>query len=188
MSIEQKIALVRTPAEWGGEVETAAFSAAMRTKITIFRDGHVYRVYQPESFSRAFEVLFLNENHYDMVVEEGIPVAGECVQINVPEEPSPELQESQSSPQESQSSQKEEEDDDQLITQTDEVLNSDEMKDDCINERTLTSLLQNEFLSRESTIAWLTANGVFPSTMNCPNPSCGGGKMIRRPFRRICCL
>ena len=134
MTIEREVALVRTPTEWGGELEISAFSSAMKTKITVYKDGNVYREYQPESFSRSFELLYLNQNHYDMLLEEGIPVDGECVQINVPEDPNPEVSQHQSLPQQSTSSQKEEEGDDELISQTDEVLNSEEMADDPVNE------------------------------------------------------
>ena len=179
MTIEKKKSLIKTLGEWGGELEIAAFSSAMKSKINVYKDGTLHSVYQPETFSREVELLYLNENHYDMLLEEGIPVVGECIQINVPEFPSDAVSQSQSLPQEPTDSKQETDTDDQLISQTDEILNSEEMTDDPSNERTLTSLLQKEFLTRESTLQWLTENGVFPSTMNCPNPSCGGGQMIR---------
>ena len=86
--IETVLEKIRTPGEWAGDVEMRGFAEAMQTKVKLYRDGKIHQEFAPMSgkSERELEIAFINDNHFDLLLENQIPVDMQCMQIDEPVE------------------------------------------------------------------------------------------------------
>ena len=167
------LAKVRNPGQWARDIEISAFKEAMQIKVTLYKNGMPKQEFVPFSgnIERELEIAFVNENHFDLLVEEAIHVDMQCMHL---EEPINQQHEENTALKDAKKAEAIR----QALFQTGEVIAK--LEPDHLEQRTLTELLQGPQSSREKTVKWLEDLGVFPQEYQCPKEGCGG-MMRRRP-------